>query len=434
MKKRNSALLLVLALMGCERASGTKQAVPSPGASRPVQKTASAVSGRRVLSLALGWQHACALISDGTVRCWGLSENGELGTGRTATIGDDEPAALGAAVALGGTAVAISAGDNHTCALLDTGAVRCWGKNDKGQLGYGNTLSVGDDETPASVGDVPLSKKVKAVAAGSDHTCVLLTENGIRCWGDNSQQGLGYAHVWGNVGDDEAVETVPEVVLPRQAKELGGFVGGACVLYTDGGVHCWGTLIGGEDDPMIVGKSRDVDIGVKAAALSLASNGLGCVITSSGGARCWGADSARAYPEASLVDIHEEWGESKAPSQLGDMPLPPNVRSVQLSGDFGCYLLADGEVRCWGYDGSGFMGDPSTLKSSSLNSDGAITIDIGEPSLSLAMSEHFACVITQSGAVRCWGSGKNGQLGYGSTEDVGGKRTPREMGDVPLGL
>jgi alpha-tubulin suppressor-like RCC1 family protein len=111
----------------------------------------------RVVDLAIGASHTCALLDTGAVPCWGAGSAGQLGYAATNNIGDDgNPAMPPADVDVGGTVEAIAAGANHTCALLDTGRVRCWGAGAAGQLGYGNAEDVGDDETPASAGDVPV--------------------------------------------------------------------------------------------------------------------------------------------------------------------------------------------------------------------------------------------------------------------------------------
>ena len=89
------------------------------------------------------------------MRCWGLGTRGRLGYGDTQNVGDDELPENAGDVPVGGTVVAIAAGGAHTCALLDAGKVRCWGANGNGELGYGHTADIGDDETPDSAGDVP---------------------------------------------------------------------------------------------------------------------------------------------------------------------------------------------------------------------------------------------------------------------------------------
>src|SRR5207245_503671 len=103
--------------------------------------------------------HACARLDTGGVRCWGYGFVGQLGYASTANVGDNEtPASMGD-VPLGGKAVEIEAAlklerESHTCARLDTGALRCWGYGALGELGYVGTANIGDNETPASAGDV----------------------------------------------------------------------------------------------------------------------------------------------------------------------------------------------------------------------------------------------------------------------------------------
>src|SRR5207249_6936380 len=99
-------------------------------------------------------------------------------------------------VDVGGPVVQLTAGGLHTCALLEGGKIRCWGNNQYGQLGYGHTLSIGDDETPASAGDVRIGDDVKAVrvVAGANHTCAVLDTGAVRCWGLANFGKLGYGN------------------------------------------------------------------------------------------------------------------------------------------------------------------------------------------------------------------------------------------------
>jgi alpha-tubulin suppressor-like RCC1 family protein len=108
------------------------------------------------VQITAGANHTCVLLDRGAVRCWGENKNGQLGYGHTHDIGDKQLPASAGDVPLGGRAVQISAGGLHTCAVLDTGRLRCWGDNEWGQLGYGHKRNIGDDETPASAGDVPV--------------------------------------------------------------------------------------------------------------------------------------------------------------------------------------------------------------------------------------------------------------------------------------
>jgi len=109
-------------------------------------------AGRLALQIAAGAHHSCALLDTGEVRCWGRNAEGQLGQGDTALR--DTPS--GNAVRLGASVVRLASGAHHNCALLTTGRVRCWGYNAYGQLGYGNTQSIGDTEQADAAGPVAL--------------------------------------------------------------------------------------------------------------------------------------------------------------------------------------------------------------------------------------------------------------------------------------
>lgn len=200
------------------------------------------VLGRSAAEIAVGAAHACARSPEGAVRCWGRGDAGQLGYGHALPIGDHETPAAAGDVALGGVAVELAAGGAHTCARLAHGAVRCWGDNAEGQLGYGHTQPIGDDETPADAGDVALGGAAIQVVAGLRHTCALLEGGKLRCWGDGSSAQLGLALAL-RVGDDEhpfevaAVDTgEPEV----KAIFAGALAEHTCALWSGGQLRCWG--------------------------------------------------------------------------------------------------------------------------------------------------------------------------------------------------
>jgi len=157
-------------------------------------------SGVLVRAVAAGWNHTCALLKDGTVKCWGANDLGQLGLGDTQARGDG-PGEMGtalSAVNLGRSAVAISAGYNHTCALLDDKTVKCWGGNGLGQLGLGDTQHRGDaaDELGARLSGVDLgARSVRSLSAARAHTCALLEGGSLRCWGNNASGQLGIGNV-----------------------------------------------------------------------------------------------------------------------------------------------------------------------------------------------------------------------------------------------
>jgi alpha-tubulin suppressor-like RCC1 family protein len=203
----------------------------------PAQRGVVDVGGDAI-QVAAGTEHSCALLSDGAVRCWGAA--GLLGTKAVFSIGEGEAPATGPTIELGGAATQIVAGTNHTCALLEDKTVRCWGSVGEGQLGYGNLEHIGDDETPEEVGAVPVGGPVVQVAAGEGHTCALLEDKTVRCWGRGDDGQLGY-------GDDADVGYAQTPGSLPSPVDVGGdvefiAVGGAhtCAVLTSGALRCWG--------------------------------------------------------------------------------------------------------------------------------------------------------------------------------------------------
>src|SRR6185503_12507444 len=141
-----------------------------------------AVSGLTgAVALAAGYGHTCALLTDGTMRCWGGNSEGELGNGTITNPGTAQPVVVSG---ISG-ASAIATGAYHTCALLANGTLRCWGRNGQGQLGDGTFTG---SSTPRSVGGLT---GVAAVSGGGAHTCAVLTDGTVRCWGDNEFGQIG---------------------------------------------------------------------------------------------------------------------------------------------------------------------------------------------------------------------------------------------------
>ncbi|NIS34825.1 MAG: hypothetical protein GWN07_30215 [Actinobacteria bacterium] len=213
--------------------------------------------GAEVLDIAGGYDHYCAIVTGGYVRCWGQNYFGALGYDDTVTVGDGTTgrgiADMGN-VDVGGRVVQLSAGDQTTCAVLDGGGLRCWGWNDYGQLGYGDTGNVGDGTAGRSIvemGDVPVGGPVAMAWAGEQHTCAVLTTGTVRCWGFNAEGQLGYDDTL-NVGDGtvgRAIVDMGDVALGDAARYVvttdwdSGFT---CAHMLSGGLRCWGNNDSGQ--------------------------------------------------------------------------------------------------------------------------------------------------------------------------------------------
>ncbi|MCP5468067.1 MAG: hypothetical protein H7A32_02220 [Deltaproteobacteria bacterium] len=165
----------------------------TPYSAGPVLSNAKAID--------VGGNTSCALSFGGEVLCWGSGASGRLGNGYTGDIGDDEFIDTEATVVLSGEAKQISVGQSSACAVLVDGNVQCWGSNKYGQLGYSFVEEVGTAEVlPIDVGYVNLGGKAKEVSVGRFHACAVMESNSIRCWGKGEEGQLGYG-IPQNIGD-----------------------------------------------------------------------------------------------------------------------------------------------------------------------------------------------------------------------------------------
>ena len=177
-------------------------------------------TGRTATAIEAGAYHSCALLDNATVKCWGRNNYGQLGIDNSTTMGDGpgEMAVLPSVdLGTGRTATAISARSFHTCALLDNASVKCWGRNKYGQLGIGNTTTMGDNSSEMAVlpsVDLGTGRTATAIAAGYSHTCALLDNASVKCWGYNNYGHLGIDNTT-NMGDNssEMGDNLPVVDL-----------------------------------------------------------------------------------------------------------------------------------------------------------------------------------------------------------------------------
>lgn len=209
--------------------------------------------GGDILDLVVGEGFSCVLLAGGLVKCWGRNSYGQLGLEHPNHIGDNT-GEIGPGlprVNLGGTARAISAGLHHTCALLDTDEVKCWGWNIAGQLGLGipawRHAYVG--KNPADMGAmlpvVDLGGAATAIAAGSVNTCALLQDGLVKCWGINTNGNLGYEKftgTWKYIGDSalEMGAGLASIPLGEPVLQLWNNYEQRCVQLESGPIKCWG--------------------------------------------------------------------------------------------------------------------------------------------------------------------------------------------------
>ena len=213
-------------------------------------------TGKTAIAVSAGDGYTCAVLNEGSVKCWGLN-SGNLGLGDTSyrgnmpnQMGDNLPAVdLGT----GKKAIAVSAGVISTCALLSDGSVKCWGYNGAGELGLGDSIARGGE--PNQMGDnlpsvdLGAGKTATQIRAGGDSACALLNDSSVKCWGfnTNGELGLGDSLPRGNK-PNQMGDSLPAIQFgtEKTVVALSTPATNTCALLNDGSVKCWGYNFTGE--------------------------------------------------------------------------------------------------------------------------------------------------------------------------------------------
>lgn len=222
--------------------------------------------GAAITDVSAGIEATCVVQTDGAVRCWGTNEQGQLGLGHTDPIGDDELPSTVDALVFAEDALQVTAGHRHTCARFVGGGVRCWGANAYGELGRGDEVQQGDDEVVDQLPLIALGAVPPAshIAAGDNHTCALFENGDIKCWGRNSFGQLGIGS-FEHVGDDELPAASDIVDLPGPAIQMDAGGNHTCAVLEDYRVFCWGRNADGQ-----LGLAHNQDIAVPPLAGAIA--------------------------------------------------------------------------------------------------------------------------------------------------------------------
>jgi len=220
---------------------------------------------------------ACALLSSGDIDCWGDDYDGELGNAESLTTSDIPVEVQGIS-----NATEVTVGGVHTCALLSTGHVDCWGENGYGELGDGMTGV--QSHIPVEVQGI---SDATQVVAGSEHTCALLSSGHIDCWGNNERGGLGD-------GSTTDSNTPTEVQGIDNAVQVAAGWRDTCALLSTGHVDCWGA----DEDGQLGNAARQessatpVEVqGISSAKQVTVGNQDACALLSSDQIDCWGENS-----------------------------------------------------------------------------------------------------------------------------------------------
>lgn len=325
----------------------------------------------------------CSSVADRSEHGTNDCDDGIDNNGDTVADWPDDPACVSITDTMETKAVGLSAGAKHSCALTDSGGVKCWGFNNRGQLG---DSSYTNRSVPVDV--VGLESGVLDVSTGNNYSCALTVAGGVKCWGGNDMYGnLGNGLSCGQVCPDQTSNfdccpTPHDVTgLTSGVKQISSGLA-TCVVTDAGGVKCWGRNYWGcLGDGTTTDRSTPVDVvGLSSGVVAVKTAGdHSCAITETGGLKCWGWGTGSYIP----VDV------------LG---LESGVVQVTMGYDHTCVLMDTGGVKCWGQGRLGILGD-GTTEARSIPGD-----VIGLTSHVVAIDSLYwtTCAITDTGGVKCW--------------------------------
>ncbi|MCP4304231.1 MAG: RCC1 repeat-containing protein [bacterium] len=377
----------------------------STGSSRPVN-VIGLPSSTAATAIAAGAGLTCALTDIGGVRCWGLNHAGQLGN--ASTVGSSRPVDVHglrrqvSAIAIGSGAVLGFVRLEHACALTIDGEVVCWGSNRLGQLGNGTRT---DSATPSGV--VEIETEIIAITAGGSHTCALTVNGAIKCWGENHHGQLG------NLTTTNSSTPEDVIGLGGDAVAIAAGVFHTCALMSDGQIMCWGYNNRGQlgngrfqsgptPVPSPVLESDIEYISITAGLLHT------CALTRNGPRRCWGLNNQGQLGDETTIDRNE-------PFEVRGLGIGVTATAIAAGGTHTCAVTSTGGVKCWGWNTVGQLGDGTT----SLD-PGPVPVDViglgnGVTATAIAAGYSHTCALTSDGEVMCWGRNARGQLGNGST-------------------
>jgi len=363
----------------------------------PVRAGTSTTSGlapsdREFTRLVVGDGHTCVLLHVGSVRCWGDNTYGQLGV---PTIASSKVPVTVSSFGSDRFAVELAAGKNHTCALLNDASISCWGDNGFGSLGNGLLLN------PEEPVDVLLSNvQPLRIYAGGFTTCLLDKNADVYCWGRNNFNQLGSI--------EDLTSSIPIRVIPETNFLVTSLaIGDSHICAIGGHSVCWGDnsegQLGDGTDQGGWPSKRTSSFGSNTKSVAIASGVTHtCVSLNTGQSKCWGSNASGKLGDQSTT-------QRLTPTAVSTAEL---ISEVSVGTSHSCGRTSQSKVVCWGLNSNGRLGNNSTFSSSV---PVAVQLPEGATAREIAAGDSHTCALLDNDDVMCWGSNSKGRLGDGST-------------------
>ena len=342
-----------------------------------------------VKDISVGWTHTCAILSNDTVKCWGLNASGQLGYDNTTTL--SSPSASTVNIGAGTPKKIFAAGDK-TCLIFSDDRLKCWGKNTNGELGQDNTLNYGGTTSIAGLGYISVAGSqvtVQKVALSEFNTCVLTTSafapgaSKIYCWGYGNSAGMGSCTTSGTVNCGE--------LGVANSGPIGN--GGANLMS---GLTAVNLSLGGGEAPIDISAGRKHFCVILAVSPAISGNVL-----------CWGYNSSSSTAGGHL-------GINSATLSVS----PPVTRAVTITNAIAvnmmtrssCAILVGGAAKCWGRANNGQNLQGNTINygtsavANAMSGLANMNFGTGRTVKKMATGFYFGCAILDNDFIKCWGA------------------------------
>jgi alpha-tubulin suppressor-like RCC1 family protein len=420
--------------------TGVKDAAGNTMGSQYETSSGFTTKSSSATAIAAGFTFSCALLDNASVKCWGQNNYGQLGIDNPNHMGDGsgEMALLPTVnLGTGRTAIAAAAGQYNGCALLDNGSVKCWGQNNYGQLGIDNTTQMGDDsgEMAQLTGiNLGTGRTATAIAAGQYHSCALLDNASVKCWGRNEYGQLGIDNIT-DMGDNSGEMAVLPTVNLGTGRTATAIAAGhvfSCALLDNASVKCWGrnqyTGVLGIDNGTNMGDNAgemallpSINLGTGATAIAAGAE-HSCALLDNASVKCWGYNNKGQLGIDNTNNMGDGSGEM---AQLTGINLGTGrtATAIAAGGKHSCALLDNASVKCWGLNDKGQLGiDNATdmgKTSGSMAVLPVVNLGTGRTATAIAAGYYHSCALLDNASVKCWGYNVSGALGIDNITDMG---------------
>lgn len=356
-------------------------------------------SPQAITSLSAGASSTCAVLADKTVKCWGRNNEGQLGNGTT--MDSVRPVAVMGLT----TATQVSVGYEHACARLEDGTARCWGTSATGQLGNNSTMR---SLVPVQV--MGLSN-VASVHAGVYISCARLTDGTVSCWGRGGDTGNG---IVANTLVPAAVQNLTNVTQLSVSPNSGAATPvHVCGVRGDGTAFCWGANDDGQcGDGTQNSARRPVNVMGITDALEISAGGTHACARRTSGLFCWGT-----APQIGDGTVERKFVPTRVMTT-------ETVDQLEVGNSFSLARTPAKGLICWGQNGRGGCGDGAAFTPGGPSYSAPIASRQTDVAFFVSGGSHACAYVAATQVTWCWGSNDYGEIGYGTPSQPSRTSTP----------